>query len=747
MASGEAWFFQRAQQDVVTIDEDDQRVGVLTEAPAVTLDVRGDVSACNVEVPGHVIAGGVVQGSNVLALADVVADALVQGETLNTTNDLLIRGASVQDLCPGTNEWAAAGLPFTEGMTGFIDESWIKRPLDAANVIKDLYDLAAAGVELYALAKALSDWLNGRSFADTVAAALPAAMAGALAGAGASTLLDSLSDAANTGSDPSNSNAPSLRVHWNNLNGRPLANSGNTIGVKGDLVLSETSTIKALDNLDMLPDPHGNLAFTVDPSAVAPVSSIAFAGSNVAINDAAGLSTRVTGTAFQYGATGGGHVVTSAVLNPDALTLGAGGAGGLTMVPRAYTNVSYVQGTGSSDPSAWTTHRLALNNTGFLYQTQGPGSASTQPLSCDSNGRLTLASPQVVGGGVLVTSKLLDPNANAVSDDAAGGLRLVPAGYAELSYVQGAPNTLGTSAGTTSNPSTWTKHKVLLDKSGLRYVVLPPPVPVNGVYPSSLTPLALDSNCCVGFSNGKGAISVFNPATSFSNGQSYQASSYLYLDSETLNWGRGLSNQTDPSAPFVSKLYFGANSNGAYIGAPAIFGSNEVVTYTNPNALPLTPQYTTAAPARLSYSLCNGLTWGWGTVGQPSLDPGAGYDVFKATTDGAVYTLDAATMLLQPLTDAYASLRRGQFTVFKDGTLSTPQPATFSGKVTIGDFKFDPALGDITYHGKKVFDGIKGLFLGSVVDLSHYNEVTQTTGAGQVAPTYNPFVFDALGYS
>jgi len=197
--------------EIVSIDSRSNALGI-NKKPTCAFDVNGDVKANNIIV------------SNNLDASNITASNNIEGNDINILSNLRINGFSLYDECPlDTNDWNNL-IPF-KADAGFIHESWIRKPLSAVDILKDLYDLADLGVDIGQAIWDLYSFMQG----DLTQQAL----------------LQALQSALEQGLSASNSNQ--LFVSYNNLKNRPFATNGYNFGVGGDLYIDSSKCIKVLD--------------------------------------------------------------------------------------------------------------------------------------------------------------------------------------------------------------------------------------------------------------------------------------------------------------------------------------------------------------------------------------------------------------------------------------------------------------------------------------------------------------------
>ena len=215
------WYFENTS-DVITVDDDNGRVGIMNSNPAFTLDVNGDISGSNV-ISLNTIAD-YIEGSNAyidnietlnLSAKRVYASSNVTASNLISYSNLKLLNTWVSDECPILNQGSLFG--FSLG-GGFIDPSWIKTEDNFAEFLNSLWDLGQTGWDIAQFAQSVLD---------------PASVLG-----------DKMKDAINAAL----SNG-SLRVPWRSINYKPIYGSiDNDIGIDGDVYMNETKAIYSLNS-------------------------------------------------------------------------------------------------------------------------------------------------------------------------------------------------------------------------------------------------------------------------------------------------------------------------------------------------------------------------------------------------------------------------------------------------------------------------------------------------------------------
>ena len=222
-------------------------VGINNSNPQYTLDVGGNTRTSNL------IVNGLIQSSNLLNTA-TIESTYVDASNITASNgdffkfnvlsNLYWGGNSLYDTYPGDpSDWDDL-IPFSGDYEGMIDQSWIRKPLTAKDVLTDLWNLAEAGIDI---AEAIAD-VSG--FLDPAESVIPQAM------------LDALQSALEEGLDDGGVDSNSVYVSWSNLKSKPIAVSGLDIGVKGDVYLDESKSVYSINSGYITKQGRDNLAIT-----------------------------------------------------------------------------------------------------------------------------------------------------------------------------------------------------------------------------------------------------------------------------------------------------------------------------------------------------------------------------------------------------------------------------------------------------------------------------------------------------
>lgn len=217
MNSWQDWYFQTTSQ-IITLDEDNQRVGILNTAPAFTLDVNGEISASNV-ITVNTISDNIEASTGIIDTMNTInisALSNVNALHLQASSNLKILNTWINNECPIPNQGSLFG--FSLG-GGWIDPSWIKSDTDWEAFLSSAWNALQTGYDLFTLVRSIFD--EQGNLADD--------------------LKEALDEALNDGS---------LRVDWDNLNNKPIYASKTTkdIGISGDVYINDSKTFYALNS-------------------------------------------------------------------------------------------------------------------------------------------------------------------------------------------------------------------------------------------------------------------------------------------------------------------------------------------------------------------------------------------------------------------------------------------------------------------------------------------------------------------
>lgn len=232
------WYFTK-DSEVVFVDEDTQRVGILEENPQYTLDVKGNVSASNIYglnaiipfIQNELLLGNIVNTQS--NITDYIQATQGEIETIDCVSlnamsnvvvgsNLAILNTYLNRECPIPNQGKIFGFALGGG---WIDPSWIKPQSDFTETLNALWDFAQTGWDIASFANSVfnPDKTIGND------------------------LKDALKDALD-GGDSNDLNK--IYVDWGNVKSKPLyADKVNyNVGVKGNLYLNEAQSLYSLNS-------------------------------------------------------------------------------------------------------------------------------------------------------------------------------------------------------------------------------------------------------------------------------------------------------------------------------------------------------------------------------------------------------------------------------------------------------------------------------------------------------------------
>ena len=266
-------YFFNKDSEVLFIDEDNKKIGILNESPEYTLDIDGDVNCISISSSNALLTNVVstnIIGSNCLlnnlqtetTLTDNLISSsnymnYVEGDvavmnTINSTNlhnsSNVIIGSNLAIL----NTWLNNPCPFPGEANyfgwndqGWIHSSWIHTDPDMMELLGKLWDIGAAGWDIFDAVKDVYTYLN------------PSTTRGALA----DDMKNTLNDALDQIDESPASNQ--LSVSFWNLNNRPfVATTNYDLGVKGDMYINEAKSIYSLNGSYFVPNYKNNQVFT-----------------------------------------------------------------------------------------------------------------------------------------------------------------------------------------------------------------------------------------------------------------------------------------------------------------------------------------------------------------------------------------------------------------------------------------------------------------------------------------------------
>lgn len=254
---GEDYFYQHNQQ-VLFVDEVNDSVGILTDGltPMTTLDVRGDISSCNVYGDTLIFNAGAITeigcmdlqaNSNIhcntlTAYSNVQsqyihADHNITGCNIIASSSLGMLGTSLSNLCPKPSSGTIMGFSLGGGV---IDPSWLKVSSDFTSIMSSMFDLAQLGYDIASAIKGIAN---------------PAGTAGL-----ANDLKQNIDDALSQLDESPDSNQ--IAVSFWNVKNRPfVATTTFDMGVKGDLYLNESKSIYSLNSSKYIANYNNNQSF------------------------------------------------------------------------------------------------------------------------------------------------------------------------------------------------------------------------------------------------------------------------------------------------------------------------------------------------------------------------------------------------------------------------------------------------------------------------------------------------------
>lgn len=242
------YFFQK-ESDVLFVNEDTQRVGVLNSDPQFTLDVNGIINTSNIlglnasfsNIQGDlVVADTVIAGSNLsdFIQADVGVIDVVQSRSITNSNNIItgsnlgLLNTYLNQECPIPSQGSIFGFPIGDG--GWIEPSWLKVDPDWAAFLSTAWDALQSGYDLFTLARSIFDENDDL----------------------AEELKDAIGDALSNGR---------LKTPWGSVKDKPIYAGELTknLGVAGHLYLSKSKIIYAVDEANFsTANPDNNLDLT-----------------------------------------------------------------------------------------------------------------------------------------------------------------------------------------------------------------------------------------------------------------------------------------------------------------------------------------------------------------------------------------------------------------------------------------------------------------------------------------------------
>lgn len=221
-------YFYHTESDVLFVNEDTQRVGILNSEPDYTLDVNGTISASNIItsnilVHDTVIANQLIASSNsanfteasIADFSNINAISMTASSNVIIGSNLAILNTYLNRNCPVPNNGSLFG--FSLG-GGWIDPSWLKVDNDWAAFLDSAWNALQTGYDLFTLARSIFDSNDAL----------------------ANDLKDAIGDALSNGH---------LKVPWGTISSKPLYAGELTknVGVAGHLYLSKSKIIYTID--------------------------------------------------------------------------------------------------------------------------------------------------------------------------------------------------------------------------------------------------------------------------------------------------------------------------------------------------------------------------------------------------------------------------------------------------------------------------------------------------------------------
>lgn len=241
------YFFEK-ESDVLFVNEETQRVGVLNSDPQYTVDVNGSINTSNLLgvnallsnlQSDYIVADTVIAGSNLTEFiqADVGVIDVIQSKNIFNSNNIItssnlgLLNTYLNQECPVINNGTLFG--FSLG-GGFISSSWIKPDNDLEELLNSLWNAGQTGWDLFNLAKSIYD--DNDDLAEE--------------------LKDAIGDALSNGR---------LKTPWGSVKDKPIYAGELTknLGVAGHLYLSKSKIIYAVDEANFsTANPNNNLDLT-----------------------------------------------------------------------------------------------------------------------------------------------------------------------------------------------------------------------------------------------------------------------------------------------------------------------------------------------------------------------------------------------------------------------------------------------------------------------------------------------------
>lgn len=283
VSSAQSWFFMNTTSQVLFVNDYTKRVGIKQPNPQYTLDVNGDISCSNIVAINALIQDKLesdtivsasnftlfLQTSNALIDDTLISNKVISGSNLTdyiesqegVINDvhcstltaysniqchsnvvigsnLAILNTYLNSPCPFPGE--ANYFGFSD--EGWIHSSWIHTDPSMMELLGKLWDIGAAGWDIFDAVKDVYTYFN------------PASTGGGLA----DQMQQDLSDALNGGDS---NDQGKVYVDWQNLNNKPLYANKTTkqIGLNGDIYLDESKSLYSINSSYLTNGTRNNL--------------------------------------------------------------------------------------------------------------------------------------------------------------------------------------------------------------------------------------------------------------------------------------------------------------------------------------------------------------------------------------------------------------------------------------------------------------------------------------------------------
>lgn len=618
-------------QELVTIDTSSSNVHVIETLSTPMLGVTSNAVIVSLDA-------GTVDVETQLTACNI------RGITIDARSNLCWGGHSLREPFPGDpSDWDDL-IPFQGDNEGMIHHSWLLKPLTAKDVLTDLWNLAENGVQVAETLKDIYDFFNPQE--DVI----PQAM------------LDALQTALEAGGDDATS-SNNVYVSYSNLKSKPIANSGLNIGLKGDIYLAESATLKSIPDMHLQKLGRDNLTIvsTSNAQEVLRIGTREMFPSVICI----------------------GQDTSNCYIDETSLRIGGSNSTDCNALVLTQNDIRF--GCNSA-------LQINSSNTDFQIHKWKFGSNNLQIGSSNS----TL----VLNNGL---STKLNVTCRAVATDqligSAGYVwfrssNLVSAYYGDLvnTYLQQSEKSLR-----------WVTHLSPSCNDNIIYAQ----VPQFSVDDAGT--LYVASNI---YQNSPFLARAVRSATI----DELPAEGHLMFTPDVL---RHIKREYTDSENFTDSVHFSVNSNGLFLTRrTSIFGAIEYFQAIDANF----NYYWTSNFSRLDSSLERGLVWGNGIFG-PSSNL-ANRDYFRVTRDGELSTYAKDVDQMATWCDSNANIGHCNLRIWKDGTLRTgssviiqggsiyrrsnlEDPAGFfvspSGYLTQGALQFWPS-GDLNHAGRRIYD-------------------------------------------